>query len=107
MHLSTKDLSELLTAYSTPTYMHGHIVVHVSPTSNIIISVLCSKLFAIISCEYNIIDWRTSPHCSELLFVIIVAPCDIASLETWIAMIVLFCYCMLSMKILQTLNDTM
>jgi len=57
-------------------------------------------LFAIISCEYNIIDWRISPHGSELLFVIIIAACDIASLkETWIAMIVLFCYCLLFMNI--------
>jgi len=81
--------------------MHGHIVVHVSPTSHIIILVQCFiMLFAIISCEYNIIDWRISPHGSELLFVIIIAACDIASLkETWIAMIVLFCYCLLFMNI--------
>jgi len=78
MQLSTQDLSELVTAYSTPIYMHGHIVVHVSPTSHIIILVQCSiMLFAIISCEYNIIDWRISPHGSELLFVIIIAACDI------------------------------
>ena len=69
MHLSTQDLSELVTACSTPTYMHGHSS--------------AQKLFPIVSCGYNIIGWRASPHGSELLFVIIIAPCDIPLSFYW------------------------